>query len=114
MIIKVIVKGLLSGDSLFVLTLKSYNYCYTACNMRRMDFREGTLQRLFSEKNEYTFSCFCLLYFLVSFILNFPDFLPRIVLGMFLGHLYYYSGSLWVNIYAHVVNNGAQVVFLCI
>jgi uncharacterized membrane protein (Fun14 family) len=43
---------------------------------------------------------------------EFSGFLPRVILGMFLGYLFYYSGSLWTSIFAHLVNNGAQVVFI--
>jgi membrane protease YdiL (CAAX protease family) len=35
---------------------------------------------------------------------------PRFFLGALLGYLFYWSGSLWVPILAHVVNNGSQVV----
>jgi uncharacterized protein len=36
--------------------------------------------------------------------------LPRIYLGIILGLLYHYSGSIWVPILAHFVNNAFQVV----
>ena len=46
-----------------------------------------------------------------SFIhFQFYGFLPRMFLGILLGYLFYYSGSLWVSILMHFVNNGAAVV----
>ena len=42
--------------------------------------------------------------------LQFQGFLPRMFLGIVLGALYWYSGSLWTSILAHFVNNGVQVV----
>lgn len=42
--------------------------------------------------------------------LQFQGFLPRMFLGVVLGALYWYSGSLWTSILAHFVNNGVQVV----
>jgi membrane protease YdiL (CAAX protease family) len=42
--------------------------------------------------------------------LQFQGFLPRMFLGVVLGTLYWYSGSLWPSIIAHFVNNGAQVI----
>lgn len=36
---------------------------------------------------------------------SFYGFLPRAFLGMMLGAIYYYSGSLWVSISAHFLNN---------
>jgi membrane protease YdiL (CAAX protease family) len=37
-------------------------------------------------------------------------FIPRLVLGMVLGWLYWKSGNLWVPSIAHLFNNGAQVL----
>lgn len=41
---------------------------------------------------------------------QFQGFLPRMFLGILLGALYWYSGSLWTSIIAHFVNNAAQVI----
>ena len=46
-----------------------------------------------------------------SFIhFQFYGFLPRMFLGLLLGYLFYYSGSLWTSILMHFVNNGSAVV----
>lgn len=46
-----------------------------------------------------------------SFIhFQFYGFLPRMFLGIILGYLFYYSGSLWVSILMHFINNGTVVV----
>ncbi len=42
--------------------------------------------------------------------LQFQGFLPRMFLGVILGAIYWYSGSLWPSIVAHFVNNAVQVV----
>ena len=42
---------------------------------------------------------------------QFLGFFPRVVLGLVLGYLYAYSGSLWPSIIAHFVYNGSQVVY---
>lgn len=42
--------------------------------------------------------------------LQFQGFLPRMFLGMILGAIYWYSGSLWPSIIAHFVNNAVQVI----
>ncbi len=39
-------------------------------------------------------------------------FFPRLVLGVVLGALYWYSGSLWPGIIAHLINNAAQVILV--
>jgi uncharacterized protein len=43
--------------------------------------------------------------------LQFYGFLPRMMLGVMFGYLFYWSGSLWVPVFAHFINNGSAVVF---
>lgn len=42
--------------------------------------------------------------------LQFEGFLPRMFLGIILGTLYWYSGSIWTAILAHFTNNAVQVI----
>lgn len=42
--------------------------------------------------------------------LQFYGLIPRVVLGMFLGWFYFYSGSLWIPVLMHFLNNGTAVV----
>ena len=49
--------------------------------------------------------------FIFSFIhFQFYGFLPRLFLGLILGYLFYYSGSVWTTILMHFINNGTAVV----
>jgi membrane protease YdiL (CAAX protease family) len=41
---------------------------------------------------------------------QFQGFLPRMFLGVVLGALYWFSGSIWTCIIAHFIANGVQVV----
>ncbi len=41
---------------------------------------------------------------------QFQGFLPRMFLGILLGALYWFSGSLWTSILAHFVTNAVQVI----
>ena len=41
---------------------------------------------------------------------QFQGFLPRMFLGVLLGALYWFSGSLWTSILAHFVTNAVQVI----
>jgi len=45
-----------------------------------------------------------------AFHLQFQGFLPRMFLGIVLGALYWYSGSLWTSIIAHFFNNAVQII----
>ena len=40
---------------------------------------------------------------------SFYGFLPRMILGLVLGYIYYYTGSLWLSILAHFFNNAIAV-----
>jgi hypothetical protein len=42
---------------------------------------------------------------------QFYGFLPRMLLGVVLGYLYVWSGSLWVSMLFHFLNNGLAVLF---
>lgn len=43
--------------------------------------------------------------------LQFYGFIPRLLLGAMLGYLFVWSGSIWLPILAHIVNNAGVVVF---
>lgn len=43
---------------------------------------------------------------------SFYGFLSRAVLGVVLGLIYYHSGNIWLNILAHIFNNGAAVTYM--
>ena len=46
-----------------------------------------------------------------SFIhFEFYGFLPRLVLGLLLGYMFYFSGSIWIPMLMHFLNNGTIVV----
>ena len=50
--------------------------------------------------------------FLFSAIhLQFEGFIPRFLLGLFLGYLYYWTKNLWLPIVAHFLNNAMMLVF---
>ncbi len=40
---------------------------------------------------------------------QFMGFVPRLLMGMYLGYLYFWSGNLWIPVLAHFFNNGLQV-----
>ena len=49
--------------------------------------------------------------FIFSFIhFQFYGFLPRMFIGLLLGYMFYYSGSVWTTILMHFLNNATAVV----
>jgi uncharacterized protein len=72
----------------------------------------GVIQNLLFEANKNPFlSILCTAIIFSAIHFQFYGFLPRMMMGMFLGYLYYWSGSLWIPILAHAVNNGLAVLF---
>ncbi len=45
-----------------------------------------------------------------TFHFQFYGFLPRLMLGILFGYLYYWSKNIWIPIIAHFINNGSAVV----
>ena len=41
--------------------------------------------------------------------MQFYGFLPRLMLGIVFGYLFYWTGSLWIPIFAHFIQNGLVV-----
>ncbi len=71
----------------------------------------GVLQRLFSEwtKNAHL-GVFIAAVLFSAIHLQFYGFLPRMAIGVLFGYMFIWSGSLWLPILGHFVNNGAAVV----
>ncbi len=71
----------------------------------------GCLQRLVREWTGRPHLAIWLSAAVFSFIhFQFFGFAPRLLLGVFMGYLLYWGGSLWYPIFAHLLNNGLQVL----
>jgi uncharacterized protein len=76
-------------------------------------FFRGILQRLFIQIFKKPWSGIIFTGFLFSaFHMQFMGFLPRMALGIILGALYWYSGSLLASILGHFVFNSINVLFI--
>lgn len=74
-------------------------------------FFRGTIQRLLSDWKGALFAIWITAFVFSAIHMQFYGFLPRMLLGAFLGYLLLWSGSLWLPIIAHFVNNSVAVVF---
>jgi membrane protease YdiL (CAAX protease family) len=75
-------------------------------------FFRGIMQKLFLQMTKNKHVAIIITSIIFSAIhLQFYGFLPRMVLGIFLGYLLVWSGSLWLPVLAHFVNNAAAVIF---
>jgi len=71
----------------------------------------GVLLRLFREWTHSTHLAVFISALLFSALhLQFYGFLPRLILGLMLGYVFVWSGSVWVPVIVHFFNNGLAVV----
>ncbi len=71
----------------------------------------GILQRLFSEWTKNIHWGIIIAATLFSAMhMQFYGFIPRLILGILLGYLFYWSGSIWVPMLGHFVNNTTAVI----
>jgi len=76
-------------------------------------FFRGVLQRLFIKLFKNPWVGILVTAFIFSAIhLQFYGFIPRFILGILLGLLYWYSGSLWPAIIAHFIYDAFAVVMI--
>jgi len=71
----------------------------------------GVFQRLFAEWTKNIHWGIIIAATLFSAMhMQFYGFLPRLILGVLLGYLFYWSGSIWVPILGHFVNNATAII----
>lgn len=72
---------------------------------------QGTIQRFLHKRKLNPHFCIWLTAFIFSTIhLQFFGFIPRFLLGAYLGYLYYWSRSLWLPILAHFLHNALSIL----
>ena len=74
-------------------------------------FFRATIQRIFTEWRKAVWGIWIAAFVFSAIHLQFYGFVPRLLLGAFFGYLYVWSGSLWLPIVAHFVNNAVAVLF---
>lgn len=74
-------------------------------------FFRGALQRAFINSNIGPHKAIWITAFIFSAMhFQFYGFIPRLLLGAFFGYVFWWSGSLWVSIFAHALNNSLVVI----
>jgi len=74
-------------------------------------FFRGIMQRIFLQMTKNNHAAILITATIFSAIhLQFYGFFPRMMLGIFLGYLLIWSGSLWLPVFTHFTNNAAAVV----
>jgi membrane protease YdiL (CAAX protease family) len=110
-----------SAEALIKVFLKADNWRDLASNLflialipaigEELLFR-GLLQKQLSELSKNPHIGIWIAAFLFSFMhFQFFGFIPRFILGVLLGYIFYFSKSLWLPIMAHFTNNAMAVIF---
>lgn len=106
------VKALLSRHTVQDLILNLLFIAGLAAVGEELLFR-GVIQRIFVRQFGQAWPAIIFSAFLFAALhLQFYGFLPRFALGILLGAIYWYSGSLWVSILAHFVYDGVLIVLV--
>lgn len=76
-------------------------------------FFRGALQRIISSNGMNPHMAIFIAAFIFSLLhFQFFGFVPRLILGMFFGYIFYWTGSIWASSIAHAINNSIVVVTL--
>ncbi len=76
-----------------------------------MIFFRGALQRIMATGGVSAHAAIWIAAFVFSaFHMQFFGFLPRLLIGAFFGYLLWWSGSLWLPVCAHALNNTMALV----
>jgi membrane protease YdiL (CAAX protease family) len=105
-----IAEYLLSGTGLLMFLINILIIAILPALGEEFIFR-GVFQRLLINwlKNEHIGILITALFFSV-FHLQFYGLIPRLLLGVFLGYLYLWSGTIWLPVIAHFFNNTIAIV----
>ena len=107
---KLLTEAFLKMENMGDLFINLFIVGFLAAFAEELMFR-GVIQRLLSDwiKNKHLAIWIAALIF-SAFHFQFYGFIPRMVLGALLGYLFMWSGSLWLPILAHFINNATAVI----
>lgn len=74
-------------------------------------FFRATIQKIFTEWKSATLGIWMTAFVFSAIHMQFYGFVPRMLLGALFGYLYVWSGSLWLPIVAHFINNVTAIIF---
>jgi uncharacterized protein len=102
----------LAGTGVTDLIANLFIIAFMAAISEEVFFR-GIMQNVMIENTRNIHSGIIITAIVFSMVhLQFYGFLPRMMLGLMLGYLYYWSKTLWLPVFAHFVNNGSAVLFV--
>ncbi len=103
------IKSLLQVDSIFELLFNILVIAMIPAIGEEFIFR-GIIQKHLQLKLRPHLAVWIAAIMFSAIHLQFEGFVARMILGALLGYLYYFSGSIWVPVFVHFVNNAIQVL----
>lgn len=101
---------LLSGKGTMTLVFNLLVIAVTAGITEEFLFR-GALQRIIGKwTTNHHLVVWSAAFLFSAFHMQFFGFLPRMLLGAFFGYLLYWSGNIWLPVFAHFINNAFAVI----
>ncbi len=108
---EMLTKKFLEMDTILDLILNLIMIALVAAVSEELFFR-GVVQKALHEATNNAHLSIWIAAILFSAIHGqFYGFIPRVVLGALFGYLFIWSGSLWLPMICHFINNGAAVIF---
>ncbi|MEO6883067.1 MAG: CPBP family intramembrane glutamic endopeptidase [Bacteroidia bacterium] len=105
-----LVQAFLNDKSIHGLFLNLFVIAFLAAVSEEIFFR-GVLQKILIAWTKSTHSGIWIAAIVFSaFHFEFYGFVPRMMMGVFLGYIYVWSKSIWIPMFAHFVNNGMDVL----
>lgn len=103
-------EGLLSSTSIFD-TLMNILIIAVLTGIGEEFFFRGGLQRMLTYcKVDHHVAIWTAAVVFSAIHFQFFGFIPRVLLGAWFGYLYWWSGSIWLNAFAHALNNSLVIV----
>ncbi|MDA3853379.1 MAG: CPBP family intramembrane metalloprotease [Bacteroidales bacterium] len=102
---------LVSGKSIFALFVNLIMIAALPAIGEELIFRGILLRILKNSTRNIHIAVWVSAFIFSAFHLQFYGFLPRFFIGIILGYLYVASGTLWLPILAHFINNAAATIF---
>ncbi len=75
-------------------------------------FRGLIMRKLFLGTNNIHVAIWVAGFIFAAIHFQFYGILPRMMLGVLFGYLYYWTGNIWVPIFAHIFNNGLAITVM--
>lgn len=104
-------KTLMTTDSFGAVTINLIMIAVLPAIGEEFIFR-GVFQKIFCRLFKSGHLAIWITAFIFSFIhLQFFGFIPRFILGLLFGYLFYWSGTLWLPVISHFVNNAVPTIY---